>query len=84
MCIFGGGGGDNSAALLLQRQQLEAAQQAQAAAAAKIAEANLDTESSRAAAENRIRRANMAEGFTSALFGGQQKGGVAYKTLFGQ
>lgn len=84
--MFGGGGGGQSQQmnLLLQLAQLQQAQKAQAAAAAQIASANLDTESSHVAAEGRLRRANLAQGFTDSLFGGQQTGNVGTKLLFGQ
>jgi hypothetical protein len=97
MCggLFGrGGGGATQQMLALQAiqqqqmadQQAAAAQQARTSAAASIAQANLDTESSRVAAENRLRRANMAQGFTASILGGGQMGapGVGVKSLFGQ
>jgi hypothetical protein len=65
-------------------QQQQAAQVAQQQAAAQIASANLDTESSRVAAEGRLRRANMASGFMQSIFGGAgASGGAGTKMLFG-
>lgn len=88
--LFGGGGGGASAqmqqALLLQAiGQQQAAQQAQAAAAAQIAAANLDSEGARRAGEDRIRRANAAQGFLSSVLGGAQpRASAGQKMLFGQ
>ncbi len=89
MCIAkGGGGGQLQQLLALQAiQQQQAAQAAQQGAAASIAEANLDTESSRVAAESRIRKANLSQGFLSSLLGGAGKFGapsIGYKVLTGQ
>lgn len=96
MCrgLFGGGGGGAQMAAMQQAQAMaaiQAQQQAAAAAsarqqaAASIAQANLDTESSRVAAEDRMRRAAMAQGFSASILGGAQTGagGAGVKTLFG-
>lgn len=65
-------------------QQQQAAQIAQQNSAAQIAQANLDTEGSRVAAEQRLRRANMASGFMQSIFGGAgPSGGTGTKMLFG-
>jgi hypothetical protein len=81
MCVakwFGLGSSNNNAALQLAQQQQ---QQAQAA----VASANLDTEQSRLAAENQMRKAASAYGFASTLFGGSgsSQPQLGYKTLFG-
>jgi hypothetical protein len=70
----------------LAEQQLAIAQQQQKDAQAAIAASNLDTESSRTAAEQQMRRAAASQGFASTLFGpGSSTGGsVGFKTLFGQ
>jgi hypothetical protein len=82
MCIqkWFGGGGDDAA-----QQQLALAKQQQQQAAAAIANSNLDTESSRVAAEQALRKAAASQGFSSTLFGGTQQGAsVGFKALTGQ
>lgn len=96
MCLFNNNSvqrvaQQNLANLLLQsaigtqQQQQASAQAAQAAAASSIANANLDTESSRVAAEDRMRRAAMAQGFSGSIFGGLggNRTGAGVKMLFG-
>lgn len=88
MCV-GRGGGSGQLQQLLALQAIGQAQQAEQArqsAAASIAQANLDTESSRVAADSRIRKANMSQGFLSSLLGGAGFGApsVGYKVLMGQ
>ncbi len=81
MCIQQWFGSSSAAA-----QQLALAKQQASQAAAAVANANLDTEAGRTAAEATMRKANVAQGFSTTLFGGSQSapgGGVAYKALFG-
>lgn len=71
-------------ALIASQQQQQAAQIAQQNAASQIAQANLDTEGSRVAAEQRLRRANMASGFMQSILGGAgPSSGAGTKMLFG-
>lgn len=66
------------------QQQAAQAQQAQQQAQASIAAANLDTNSSRVAAEQQIKKASLATSFGATMKGANDNGGsVAYKTLFG-
>ncbi|MDE2579955.1 MAG: hypothetical protein KGL46_14220 [Hyphomicrobiales bacterium] len=75
----------NYAAQALELQQIQAAQQAQQQAQAAIAQSNMDTESSRLAAEAQMRKAALAQGFGATIKGGaaDSGGSVVYKTLFG-
>ena len=82
MCVAKWFAGSNNAA----EAQLALAQQQQQQASAAVAASNLDTEASRTAAEAAMRKANVAQGFSSTVFGGAQSapaGAVAYKALFG-
>lgn len=74
------GGGDNG----LAAQQLQIAQQQQQEAAAAVANSKGDTQASRTAAENEMRKAGAASGFASTVLGsGGGSGNVAFKALFG-
>lgn len=73
-----GDGGAGAALALAQQQQKDAA--------ASIAAANLDTESSRSAAEQALRKAAASQGFASTIMGGGTGAPAAtgFKQLFGQ
>jgi len=83
MCIAQVGkwfGGSNSAAA----EQLQIAQQQQQQAAAAVANSKGDTEASRQAAENEMRKAGASQGFASTVLGnGGGSSNVAFKALFG-
>lgn len=78
MCINLGGG--NAAA----QQQLAMAQEQQKQAQAAIAQANLDTQSSRTAAEAQMRNASLAKGFQSTMGFTAPSAQIGLKQLFGQ
>lgn len=74
------------AAQLTQQLQLAQAEQSRKAAEAALAQSNMDTESSRLAAESAARRAQAASGFGSTVKAGANDnsgGSVVFKQLFG-